>query len=201
VGSTQIPGLDRDGSEEITLILLSNIAKSLPGIELVIILFITAAVAAIMSTIDSALLAISSLFTQDLYRLVKPKSSEHHLTFMGKLFSWVIIAIMAYLAIVLPQTIWRLMEIKLEILCQVAPAILLGLNIKSLSKRAVLSGLLVGTAVTIGIMFASWEGIIDTDKPWGFHAGLWGLTANLVCIGIVSLFANSRDSELSPDRQ
>ena len=199
VGSTQIPGLDRDGSEQITLILLSDIAKSVPGIELVIIVFITAAVAAIMSTIDSALLAISSLFTQDLYRLVKPKSSERHLTSMGKLFSWIIIAIMAYLAIVLPQTIWRLMEIKLEILCQVAPAIVLGLNVKSLSARAVLLGLLVGCAVALGIMFANWEGILYSNRPFGFHAGLWGLGANFLIIGIVSLFANSGDSEFGPE--
>ena len=193
VGSAQIPGVDRDGSEQITLILLSDMAKNIPGIELVIILFITAAVAAIMSTVDSALLAISSLFTQDLYRWIKPSSSEGHLTFMGKLFSWIIMGIMAYLAIHLPQTIWRLMEIKLEILCQVAPAILLGLNIKSLHKRAVLSALLVGTVVAFGIMLANWEGLLDSARPWGFHAGLWGLLANLITIAIVSFFINSTE--------
>ncbi|MEK6223260.1 MAG: hypothetical protein N2A97_00165 [Thermodesulfobacteriales bacterium] len=87
---------------------------------------------------------------EDLHRGIKPSSSEGRLTFMGELFSWIIMGIMAYLAIHLPQTIWRLMEIKLEILCQVAPAILLGLNIKSLHKRAVLAGLLIGTAVGLG---------------------------------------------------
>jgi len=196
VGSAQIPGLDRDGSEQITLILLSDIAKNIPGIEFVIILFITAAVAAIMSTVDSALLAISSLFTQDLYRWIKPASSQGHLTFMGKLFSWIIMAVMAYLAIHLPQTIWRLMEIKLEILCQVAPAILLGLNIKSLHKKAVLAGLLMGTTVGLGIMMADWEGVINSDRPWGFHAGLWGLSANLITILIVSLFINGKKIRL-----
>lgn len=199
VGSAQMPGLDRDGSEQITLLLLSDIAKNIPGIELVIILFITAAVAAIMSTVDSALLAISSLFTQDLYRWIKPASSERHLTFMGKFFSWIIMAIMAYLAIHLPQTIWRLMEIKLEILCQVAPAILLGINIKSLHKRDVLAGLLIGTAVGLGIMIADWEGLINSDKPWGFHAGLWGLLANLITIAVVSLFINSNEAGLTSE--
>lgn len=196
VGSTQMPGLDRDGSEQITLILLSDIAKSIPEIELVIILFITAAVAAIMSTVDSALLAISSLFTQDLYRPLRPNSSQHHLTFMGKLLSWIIMAVMAYLAIHLPQTIWRLMEIKLEILCQVAPAILLGLNIKSLHKSAVFSGLIVGVLVTFFIMFGDWEGIIASEKPWGFHAGLWGLAANLTTIGVISILLNSGKSRI-----
>ena len=197
VGSTQIPGLDRDGSEQITLILLNDIAKSVPYIEFVIVLFVTAAVAAIMSTVDSALLAISSLFTQDLYRPLRSYSSQHHLTFMGKLFSWVIMVVMAYLAIHLPQTIWRLMEIKLEILSQVAPAIILGLSIKSLQKSAVFSGLVVGLIVTFGIMFGDWNGTISTERPWGFHAGLWGLAANLIVIGIVSVLLNiGKDSHI-----
>ncbi len=195
VGSTQIPGLDRDESEQITLLLLSDIAKSLPYIEFVIILFVTAAVAAIMSTVDSALLAISSLFTQDLYRPLRPLSSQNHLTFMGKLFSWMIMGIMAYLAIQLPQTIWRLMEIKLEILSQVAPTIILGIGIKSLRREAVFTGLIVGVLVTFGIMFGDWNGTISTERPWGFHAGLWGLAANLLTIGIVSMFLNSGTNE------
>ncbi|MEM7008648.1 MAG: sodium:solute symporter family protein [Thermodesulfobacteriota bacterium] len=193
VGSAQMPGLDRDGSEQITLILLSDIAKNIPGIEYVIILFITAAVAAIMSTVDSALLAISSLFTQDLYRIAKPKSSQHHLTFMGKFFSWIIMAVMAYMAIHLPQTIWRLMEIKLEILSQVAPAIILGINIKSLKKEAIFSGLLVGLLITFGIMYLNWQGMSDNARPWGFHAGLWGLAGNLITIGVVSILMMRRN--------
>ncbi len=195
VGSTQIPGLDRDESEQITLLLLSDIAKSLPYIEFVIILFVTAAVAAIMSTVDSALLAISSLFTQDLYRPLRPLSSQNHLTFMGKLFSWMIMGIMAYLAIQLPQTIWRLMEIKLEILSQVAPTIILGIGIKSLRREAVFTGLIVGVLVTFGIMFGDWNGTISTERPWDFHAGLWGLATNLLTIGIVSMFLNSGTNE------
>jgi len=32
-------------------------------------------------------------------------------------------------------------------------------------------------------VIASWEGIIDTDRPWDFHAGLWEFGANLLTIG------------------
>ncbi|MFQ5788063.1 MAG: sodium:solute symporter, partial [Thermodesulfobacteriota bacterium] len=188
VGISQFPGLDRDSSEEITLLLLGDLANHIPTLSVVMIIFITAAVAAIMSTIDSALLAISSLFTQDLYRLVRPSATQSHLTNMGKLFSWIIIAFMAYLAINLPHTIWRLMEIKLEILCQVAPAIFLGLHIKSLRASAVLSGLILGTAVTVVLMFGNTIGIDISNRPWGFHAGIWGLAINFITIGLVSVF-------------
>ncbi|MDA2920722.1 hypothetical protein MYX76_14740 [Desulfobacterota bacterium AH_259_B03_O07] len=100
--------------------------------------------------------------------------------------------LMAYLAIYLPQTIWRLMEIKLEILCQLAPAIFLGLHIKSLRSSAVFLGLIVGTAVAIGIMLADISGLQISSKPWGFHAGIWGLIANLSVIVVVSLIEEPR---------
>ena len=191
VGMDRFPGLDKQGSEEITMLLLNDMAMHIPGIKFFIILFLSAAVAAIMSTVDSALLAISSLFTQDIYRRIKPAASQSHLTGTGKIFSWVIMAFMAYFATCLPQTIWRLTEMKLEVLCQVAPAIFLGLHIKSLSGRSILSGLSVGIGVTLFIMFSKSMGIPITPKPWGIHAGVWGLGANFAAVTLVSIRTKS----------
>jgi len=186
VGMNRFPGLDKQGSEEITMLLLNDMALHIPGIKFFIILFLSAAVAAIMSTVDSALLAISSLFTQDIYRRIKPTASQSHLTGTGKIFSWGIMACMAYFATSLPQTIWRLTEMKLEVLCQVAPAIFLGLHIKSLSGRTILSALSVGIGVTLFIMFSKNLGIPIMPKPWGIHAGVWGLIANFTTVAILS---------------
>ncbi|HIB52113.1 MAG TPA: sodium:solute symporter family protein, partial [Candidatus Marinimicrobia bacterium] len=152
VGAAQIPGLDRQGSEQITLLLLNDLAQKIPAISWLLVIFLSAAVAAIMSTVDSALLAISSLVTQDLYGKVKPESSQSHLTGVGKFVSWIIMAGVVWLAIALPQTIWRLFEIKLELLCQIAPAIFLGIHLKSLSAKSILTGILLGTAVALFIM-------------------------------------------------
>ncbi len=186
IGHVRFPGLNKAGSEQITLILLNDLVKHIHGMGIVIVLFISAAVAAIMSTIDSALLALSSLFTQDLYRLLKRDATQSHLTMMGKIFSWVTMALMAYLAITLPQTIWRLMEIKLELLCQIAPAIFLGLHIKTLRKIAVLGGIVLGTSITLVLMFGHRFGLPIDPKPLGIHAGVWGLAANFAAIGIIS---------------
>ena len=93
---------------------------------------------------------------------------------------------LVFLAIQLPQTLWRLTEIKLELLCQVAPAIFLGVHLKSLRTDAVLSGLLVGTCVALGIMFANLAGMGVATKPLGIHAGVWGLAANYLTIGLIS---------------
>ena len=157
------------------LLLLNDMAQRLPGIRILLVFFISAAVAAIMSTVGSALLAISSLFTQDLHRRLRPAASQSHLTAMGKGFSWMLMAVMVFLAVSLPQTLWRLTEIKLEILCQVALAIFLGVYSKLLRTQAVLSGLVVGTLIALALMLATLAGAPLSAKPWGIHASVWGL--------------------------
>ncbi|GAX59629.1 sodium solute symporter family protein [Candidatus Scalindua japonica] len=191
VGMNRFPGLDKRGSEEITMLLLNDMAMYIPGAKYFIILFLSAAVAAIMSTVDSALLAISSLFTQDIYRRIWPTASQSHLTGTGKIFSWSIMACMAYFATSLPQTIWRLTEMKLEVLCQVAPAIFLGLHFKSIRGITILGGLSIGISVTLFIMFSENMGVPIVPKPWGIHAGVWGLIANFLIVGYFSYFKRS----------
>ena len=190
VGAAQIPGLDRQGSEQITLLLLNDLAQKIPAISWLLVIFLSAAVAAIMSTVDSALLAISSLVTQDLYGKVKPGSSQSHLTGVGKIVSWIIMAGVVWLAIALPQTIWRLFEIKLELLCQIAPAIFLGIHLKSLSAKSILAGILLGTSVALFIMIGNWAGLEIDAKPCGVHAGVWGLMVNFAAIGTCNYFMN-----------
>lgn len=182
IGISMFPDLDRLGSEKVVLLILEDLSNKIPIVGILLVLFMAAVIAAIMSTIDSALLAISSLFTQDIYRIIRPGSSNAHLTFMGKLVSWIIIAVMCYLAIILPQTIWKLMVIKLEILCQVAPAVFLGIHFKSLGSGSMLSGIIAGTLVTLFIMFNNEFGFNFSDRPYGIHAGLIGFTINIIFI-------------------
>ena len=186
VGASQFPGLDRQGSEGVALRVLSDIAVELPAIAPLIVLFLFAVVAAIMSTVDSALLAISSSITQDLYRPFRPQASQERLTSVGKRLSWLLMAALAYLATVLPQTIWRLTEIKLELLCQVSPALLLGIHSHGLRGRAVLAGMVSGTAITLILMVLSISGAGLSTKPLGVHSGIWGLGVNLLVVGIVT---------------
>jgi len=95
-----------------------------------------------------------------------------------------------WLAIALPQTIWRLFEIKLELLCQIAPSIFLGIHLRSLSAKSILTGILLGTAVALFIMIGNWAGLAIDTKPWGVHAGVWGLMVNFAAIGTCNYFMN-----------
>ena len=185
VGASQFPGFSGRDTEHITLLILSDLAQKNPVVSPALVLFISAAIAAIMSTVDSALLAISSLSTQDIYRRIKPQSDEKTLTYLGKVFSWVIMALAAVLAIYLPQTIWRLMEIKLELLCQISPAILIGIHLKNLDKHMILSGILSGTGVALFIIGSNMLGFQIPAKPWGIHAGVWGLLVNCLVVFIL----------------
>ncbi|GJQ60212.1 MAG: sodium:solute symporter family protein [Candidatus Scalindua sp. AMX11] len=197
VGAAQFPGLDRGESERVVLILLSDISNHIAGIGMLLVLFLCAAVAAIMSTVDSALLSISSFFTQDIYRPIRPNSHQAQLTRMGKIVSWLVMGLMTYLAMVLPQTIWRLVEIKLDLLSQAAPALFLGLHCKKLKSGAVLAGLVAGICITVLIMTAHLIGNIFPAKPWGFHAGVWGLFVNFTTIGAVTIFQRKEKVDTS----
>ncbi len=178
VGLAQFPNLDRQGSEQITILMLQDIGYRIPAMGMMIVLFLSAAIAAIMSTVDSALLAISAMVTKDLYGRLQPGKSQGELIRIGKIFSWLIMGLAVLLAIKLPQTIWRLMEIKLELLCQIAPAIFLGLHLKRLSSRAVLYGVIIGTIVAVIITL---HPLLPT-KPLGIHAGIWGLLVNVLVL-------------------
>jgi Na+/proline symporter len=182
IGAAHFPDLDKTSSEQIILLMLSKLTH-IDGMHYVITLFIAAAVAAIMSTVDSAMLAIASLFTQDIYHQHRPEASQKRLTYVGKSFSWALMAVMVYLAITLPSTIWWLIQIKLEILCQIAPAVMLGVHFKQIKATSILYGLLFGLTFTLLFLLSPLP-----NKPFGFHAGVLGLILNLFVIFIYNNF-------------
>lgn len=172
-----LPGLESGETDQVLARILALImAQSALGYWLVVVVF-AAALAALMSTADSALLSISSMFTRDIYQpYIKPDSSEEHMTMVGKVFSWVAVAILVVVAIVTEKTLVRLLELKFEVLIQVVPCFFLGLYWKNLSRQTALAGMVAGLLVALGL---TWSG---NRLPWGFHAGVLGLFVNIaVC--------------------
>lgn len=86
-------------------------------------------------------------------------------------------AFMVILAINLPSTIWWLIQIKLEILVHIAPAIMLGVHFKYISHKSIMYGLLVGVSITALFLLTPLP-----SKPFGFHAGVIGLLFNFLVI-------------------
>ena len=186
IGSAHFPELDKAGSEQIILLMLNKLTH-IEGMSFVITLFVAAAVAAIMSTVDSAMLAIASLFTQDIYHKRNPNATQKRLTFVGKIFSWAVMAFMVILAINLPSTIWWLIQMKLEILVHIAPAIMLGIHFQKISHRSIIYGLLTGVGITLLFLLTPLP-----SKPFGFHSGVIGLVFNFITIYLHHRFKYQR---------
>ena len=89
-----------------------------------------------------------------------------------------VMAVLVFLALTDLGGLIRLLEIKMEMLVQVAPAVVLGLHTR-VRGEAVLWGLLAGVGVALGLTFS------DHAKIAGIHAGTIGLAANLGTIGVI----------------
>ena len=178
-GLVVLPGLEGVETDQILPRLCAQImVASAAGYWLVVVVF-AAALAALMSTADSALLSISSMFTRDLYQAhIRPGSSQEELTAVGKVCSWVAVVILVVVAIATEKTLIRLLELKFEVLIQVVPCFLLGLYWKSLRTGAVIAGLLAGVCVALGLTWAGHARVL------GFHAGVVGLGVNLLICGV-----------------
>ncbi len=177
-----IPELEGAESDKTTLLMVGRLVEDMPALVIMGPLLVAAVIAATMSTIDSALLAISSMVSNDLYRIARPDASSARLTSVGKTTSIIVMVLVVILTILLQHhTIWNLLKIKLEILAQIAPAVMLGLQWRALSAGAVLAGVITGTAVAVTIMFG------PEIKPYGIHAGIWGLAANFLALFLVQV--------------
>ncbi|MCA9439721.1 MAG: sodium:solute symporter family protein [Candidatus Omnitrophica bacterium] len=194
VAIAQFPGLTPSESDTVTTLLLARMMEVHPAIHVGVIVVFVAAIAAIMSTADSALLSFSSIFTQDLYRpLLKREPTQLHLYRVGKVFSWITMAILVWVASDPDFTLWKLLELKFEMLIQVLPAFAIGLYSTRLTSGWLLSGMLVGTALSIGLYVGAGMGFLDSAKPWNIHAGMWGLALNSGLCGVGILLNRRND--------
>jgi SSS family transporter len=163
------------------------IERSPIGPALVLILF-AAFLAALMSTADSALLSLASMATRDLYaRHLAPQADERHLAMVSKVVSWVVMACLVGLALVDMGGLIRILEMKLEMLVQVAPAFFLGPHSR-VRGVSVLVGLIVGVCVTL---LLAWLGY---SKIAGMHAGSLALVLNVVSVFAVDRILRRRDA-------
>ena len=173
-GIVVLPGLEGVGTDQILPRLCAMVlSQSALGYWLVVVVF-AAALAALMSTADSALLSISSMVTKDLYQAHwRPESTQAELTRVGKVASWLIVAALVAVAIVTEKTLIRLLELKFEVLIQIVPCFFLGLHWRHLPTGGVIAGMLAGLALALTL---TWAGM---PRVMGFHAGVVGLAANL----------------------
>ena len=177
-----IPGLEGAATDQALASILRIIQEqSFFGYALVVLIF-SAVLAALMSTADSAMLSISSMFTKDIYAVyIRPGAPESDLTRLGKRCSWIVVGMLSLLAVVLKEqtSLIGLLDRKFDLLVQLAPAFMVGINWLGLRSGPVLIGMLLGLAISLLLAFGPFSFVV-AGKIWGFHPGLYGLAVNLV---------------------
>lgn len=174
-----LPELSKAQSDHVMPLMLNQLSH-IPFLHWVIVLFFAAVLAAIMSTIDSSNIAIHSILVKNVYLVHQPNSPELTTKYTSMAVSLGILSLLTYLAIVIDSSIWTILRIKLEVLAQLFPLIVLGVWTKNIRSEAVLGGLIVGLLLVVYLSLFS-----DTPKPWHIHAGLWALLANAIVIKII----------------
>jgi SSS family solute:Na+ symporter len=162
--------------------------------NMLVVLILSAILAAMMSTADSALLSLSSMLTKDVFAQLFPQSlSEEELTRLGKALSCLMLVFLVVLAITLQDksSLVQLLDRKLDMLLQLVPAFIVGINWKKLDGRAVIAGLIVGVTLALIMAFGNLS-FVTNGKVFGFHPGIIALGPNLGVTILLSLWFNGK---------
>lgn len=155
---------------------------------------LTGAVAATMSTVDSAVLAISSILTVDLYRKpFNPGMGPEREATVGRIVSVIIIAIMAFLAFYPPTLLFNsLIDVAYPGLLALAPAAILGMFLKRANETAAISSIVIGSAFAVYLL-------LFNRNPLGLYSGFWSLLVSLVVFVGVSYLTSAKEETFIPD--
>ncbi len=180
----RLPGLEGVEAERVMPLLLGDWSTGGPVHALAAVLVFMGALAAIMSTADSVLLSLGSLVAEDL--LDRPRHAPET-TRLGKRIAAAIMLAMALLALVARDvTLWGLIELKMELLIQCAPAFLIAIHWRGLRAGPALLGVAVGTAVAVaGIA-------LDAKRLGGVHVGVIGFALNAAVAAAGSALTSRR---------
>jgi Na+/proline symporter len=155
-------------------LLLAWAAEGWLGMLVGIVVFV-GALAAIMSTADSILLALASVIASD---LAGRSGTAEATTRFGKQVALVVMGVCVVLALAPRLTLWRLIELKMGLLVQCTPAFMLAARWPVLRAGPTLAGLVCGAALTAAGALAG------VGPLGGVHVGVLALGSNLlVAIG------------------
>ena len=180
IGLAAIPRFDGLGAVQADTVmprLLGEWAASgLLGSVFSVVVFI-GALAAIMSTADSVLLSLGAVVAVD---LLGKDRTDPATTKLGKRIAALVMVAAVCVALVPWLTLWRLIELKMELLIQCVPAFLLALHWRRLRATPCLVGVAIGTLIAVGAALAG------VKRIEGVHVGVIGLAVNLVAVLAVS---------------
>ena len=184
IGVAAIPRyIDLGGAEadRVMPLLLGEWAASGPLAALAAVIVFIGALAAIMSTADSVLLSLGSVVAED---LLGRERTDPATTRLGKRIAAVVLIAMIVLAMDRSISLWRLIELKMELLVQCVPAFMLAIHWGGLRARPTLWGLVAGTVIAVAAV------LLGAPRIYGFHTGVLSLAVNVVVAVVGSRFVS-----------
>lgn len=181
IGVAAIPRLDLAAgveSDGVMPMLLNEWATHGPLQRAGAVLVFIGALSAIMSTADSCLLSLGSLMVRDLMGQSGEAASQ---TRIGKWLAGAVLFASIPIALQRDVTLWRLIELKMELLIQCVPAFLMAIHWRRQSASATLVGLVVGTVFAVSLTLAG------VAQVGGVHAGVIGLGINVAVVVVGSM--------------
>ncbi|GGP14348.1 sodium:solute symporter family protein [Oceanobacillus neutriphilus] len=172
------PGLDNP--DLATPVVLSS--SAIPPVLAVIVM--VGIIAAAVSTIDSILLTLSSMFAKDVYGNIRKNTTDRVQLKIGK-FIIPVIALLAYLFAELQLDLIAVLSVASSAgLIVVVPAIIGAFFWKRGTAAAVLASTIIPGALVLILELLQ-------AKPFGLASGLWGLILSILLFIFVSLFTNA----------
>ncbi|WP_256242416.1 sodium:solute symporter family protein [Bacillus sp. V3B] len=172
------PGLENPDIATPSL-LSSDLVPTVLGIIVMI-----AIIAAAISTIDSIMLTLSSLFARDVYGNLKSGVGEKQQLKVGK-FVMPVIAIMAFAFAQMQLDLIAVLSVASSAGLTVAvPAIFGAFFWKKGTSAGVISSVVVAGILVLALEFMKY-------KPFGLGSGVWGLVVSTVLFIVVSLFTKA----------
>ena len=180
------PGLGGSAADQVMALIMRDVLATGWFGHMVVTLLLGAILAALMSTADSALLSLSSLFAKDIYgKYLRKGADDGQCARAGQRVAWGVLGLLVWVSTQEDLTLYKLFVLKFEILLQIAPAFYLGLNLRRLGTSPVFYGLIAGLGVSISGWFVGWS-------PGGLHPGTAGLLVNLMVITLLHLLTQRR---------
>ncbi len=142
LGHLSFPGLTGKEADRILPLMLNALCGDFMGT-----LIMSAGLAALMSTMDSQLLTLSSMFTRDVYPVIVRRTGQG--TWPGKLFVLLLGALGLFFAVNPASTIIHIATQAFTGLAVLFPTVLFGLYSKQPRPLAALSSILVGETLVV----------------------------------------------------
>jgi len=142
---------------------------------------VIAVFSAALSTIDSQLLLLSSLFTKDVYAEIKERDERKNLK-IGRIVIGILIVIIFLISLNPPHLIVQLSILSFAGTLQLLPTVIGALYWRRASSKGAILSIVTGVLILV-----TFQWILPQKLLLGFHPSIWGLFTGTIVFIIISL--------------